>query len=72
MQINEDFDVAADDRRHGEATHLAKAISIRDSEGGSQSSMPFWYSNTKGGAAKITVLAQDTKTMHLFCSTLND
>ena len=28
--INEDLGVAVDDRRHGEVTHLAKAISIRD------------------------------------------
>ena len=28
--INEDLGVAVDDRRHGELTHLAKAISIRD------------------------------------------
>ena len=28
--INEDLGLAVDDRRHGEVTHLAKAISIRD------------------------------------------
>ena len=28
--INEDLGVAVDDRRHGEITHLARAISIRD------------------------------------------
>ena len=28
--INEDLGVAVDDRRHGEVTHLAKAISVRD------------------------------------------
>ena len=28
--INEDLGAAADDRRHGEVRHLAKAISIRD------------------------------------------
>lgn len=28
--INEDVGVAVDDRRHGEITHLAKAISVRD------------------------------------------
>ena len=28
--INEDLGVAVDDRRHGDVTHLAKAISIRD------------------------------------------
>ena len=28
--INEDLGVAVDNRRHGEVTHLAKAISIRD------------------------------------------
>ena len=28
--INEDLGVAVDDRRHGEVTHLARAISIRD------------------------------------------
>ena len=28
--INEDLEVAVDDRRHGKITHLARAISIRD------------------------------------------
>ena len=28
--VNEDLGVAVDDRRHGEVTHLAKAISVRD------------------------------------------
>ena len=28
--INEDLEVAVDDRCHGEVTHLAKAISVRD------------------------------------------
>ena len=28
--INEDLGVAVDDRYHGEVTHLAKAISVRD------------------------------------------
>ena len=28
--LNEDVGVAVDDRRHGEITHLAKAISVRD------------------------------------------
>ena len=28
--INEDLGVAVNDRRHGEVTHLAKAISVRD------------------------------------------
>lgn len=28
--LNEDMGVAVDDRRHGQITHLARAISIRD------------------------------------------
>ena len=28
--INEEIGVAVDDRRHGEVTHMAKAISVRD------------------------------------------